>query len=175
MSVILSPVDWLARLPGSNGQRFVVVFEHGTLSVELYAPRGTDPQQPHARDEAYVVVSGSGTFVQGSLRRAFDSGEFLHVAAGVEHRFENFTGDLVVWVIFYDGSMEAKISTPQGDNIQEPHARDEIYVCIRGRGTLVHGGRRDAFEAGDLMFVERGLAHHFEDCSDLAVRVFFFS
>ena len=81
----------------------------------------------------------------------------------------------MTWVIFYDGELESKISTPSGVNIQEPHTRDEIYVCIRGRGTLVHGERRDAFEAGDLMFVERGLAHHFEDFTDLAVWVFFFS
>ena len=31
--------DWLNRLPTPGGQRFVVAFEHGSLSVELYAPR----------------------------------------------------------------------------------------------------------------------------------------
>jgi glucosamine 6-phosphate synthetase-like amidotransferase/phosphosugar isomerase protein len=27
------------------------------MKVEIYAPRGTDPQTPHTRDELYVVVS----------------------------------------------------------------------------------------------------------------------
>ena len=87
MSIVLSPVDWLARLPGEKGERFVLAFEHGTLSVELYAPRGVDPQQPHARDEAYVIVRGSGTFVHGASREAFKAGDFFVVAAGAEHRF----------------------------------------------------------------------------------------
>ena len=43
--------DGLIRLPGPDGERFAGMFRHGTLLVELYAPRGHDPQTPHARDE----------------------------------------------------------------------------------------------------------------------------
>src|SRR3954465_13889977 len=50
--------EGLARLPGSEGERFVELFRHGTLSIELYAPRGTDPQEPHSRDEVYAVACG---------------------------------------------------------------------------------------------------------------------
>jgi mannose-6-phosphate isomerase-like protein (cupin superfamily) len=91
----------LARLPGERGERFAPVFEHGSLLVEIYAPRGNDPQQPHTRDEAYIVVEGRGEFVQGESRVEFGAGDFLFVPAGVAHRFENFTDDLVVWVVFY--------------------------------------------------------------------------
>lgn len=42
----------LSRLPGPEGQRFAVLFEHGSLALEIYAPRGNDPQQPHTRDES---------------------------------------------------------------------------------------------------------------------------
>ena len=91
----------LARLPGSKGERFAAVFERGSLTVEIYAPRGSDPQKPHTRDEVYVVVRGSGEFINGSHRESFGPGDFLFVAAGVEHRFMNFSDDLVVWVIFY--------------------------------------------------------------------------
>jgi mannose-6-phosphate isomerase-like protein (cupin superfamily) len=93
--------DVLARLPTPDGKRFAVAFEHGSLSVELYAPRGTDPQQPHSRDEVYVVVEGSGDFVHGSERSRFGPGDLLFVPAGVPHRFEGFSDDLVTWVIFY--------------------------------------------------------------------------
>jgi mannose-6-phosphate isomerase-like protein (cupin superfamily) len=91
----------LARLPGAQGERFVTVFEHGSLLVEVYAPRGTDPQKPHTRDELYVVVEGSGEFVVGQSRQPFGPGDLLFAAAGEAHRFENFTDDLVVWVVFY--------------------------------------------------------------------------
>lgn len=91
----------LARLPGPVGERFSVVFEHGSLQVEIYAPRGRDSQTPHTRDEVYLVMQGSGEFVNGEHRHPFAVGDFLFVPAGIEHRFENFTDDLLVWVIFY--------------------------------------------------------------------------
>lgn len=93
--------DALARLPGPKGERFVEVFSHRSLSVEMYAPRGTDPQQPHERDEVYVVQRGSGWFLNGSHRHPFDTGDVLFVPAGTTHRFEDFTDDLAVWVFFY--------------------------------------------------------------------------
>ena len=91
----------LARLPTPAGKRFVEWFEHGTLALELYAPRGTDPQQPHARDELYVVVAGSGTFFCGGVRTGFERGDALFAPAGAVHRFEDFSDDLAVWVMFY--------------------------------------------------------------------------
>lgn len=91
----------LERLPGPNGERWGVLLEHGTLEIEIYAPRGTDPQKPHLRDEVYFVVSGSGEFVNGPTRERFGPGDVLFVPAHEEHRFERFTDDLVVWVMFY--------------------------------------------------------------------------
>lgn len=69
--------------------------------MELYAPRDHDPQTPHAQDEVYVVVSGSGEFVNGEERHPFGPGDVLFVPAGRTHRFENFTGDFQTWVIFH--------------------------------------------------------------------------
>lgn len=91
----------MTNLPGPGGERFAELFEHGTLLVEIYAPRGHDPQQPHDRDELYIVVSGSGQFVNGAARHPFGPGDALFVPAGIEHRFEEFGDDLVVWVVFY--------------------------------------------------------------------------
>ena len=46
----LTVPEALARLPGPAGERYVELFQHGTLSVELYAPRSSDPQKPPTRD-----------------------------------------------------------------------------------------------------------------------------
>jgi mannose-6-phosphate isomerase-like protein (cupin superfamily) len=93
--------DELHRLPGPDGERFATIFEHGSLVVEVYAPRGSDPQNPHTRDEVYFIAAGSGEFVCGDSRRQFGPTDLLFVEAGVNHRFENFTDDLAVWVLFY--------------------------------------------------------------------------
>ena len=77
------------------------VFEHGSLLVKLYAPKGTDAQVPHTRDELYVVAQGSGTFVNGDTQHAFVTGDVLFVPAGVPHRFAAFSDDFAVWVMFY--------------------------------------------------------------------------
>jgi mannose-6-phosphate isomerase-like protein (cupin superfamily) len=94
-------VDALLGLPGPEGQRFATVFQHGSLLVEIYAPRGLDPQKPHTRDEVYFVATGNGEYVCGENRQTFGPTDLLFAAAGVEHRFENFSNDLTLWVVFY--------------------------------------------------------------------------
>ncbi|HEV8523121.1 MAG TPA: cupin domain-containing protein [Terriglobales bacterium] len=91
----------LQQLPTPDGKRFAELFRHGSLEVEIFAPRGVDAQKPHTRDEAYIVVSGQGTFFIAGKRERFDAGDFLFAPAGVEHRFEDFSDDFVVWVLFY--------------------------------------------------------------------------
>jgi mannose-6-phosphate isomerase-like protein (cupin superfamily) len=91
----------LARVAELQAERSALLFEHGSLQVKLYAPRGVDTQTPHARDEAYVIMQGRGEFVSGDTRRPCAPGDFLFAPAGVMHRFENFTDDFAVWVFFY--------------------------------------------------------------------------
>src|SRR5262245_23711575 len=92
----LTPANALAAL-AKTGKEFTLLFRHGTLEVEIYKPNKIDRQQPHTRDEVYVVLSGSGTFVSGGTRRPFEAGELLFAPAGVEHRFEGFTDDFATW------------------------------------------------------------------------------
>jgi mannose-6-phosphate isomerase-like protein (cupin superfamily) len=91
----------LAQVPGEGGKRFVTLFTHGSLQLEVYAPRGFDPQQPHSRDEVYIVVAGHGEYVCEGTRQKIESGDFLFAAAGEAHRFEHFSDDFAVWVLFY--------------------------------------------------------------------------
>ena len=99
--------ELLARLPGPvsekwpDGQRFVSGLAHGTMSVELYAPRGTDGQTPHVQDELYFILQGAGEIVIAGERQACQPGDAFFVAAGAEHRFENFSNDFATWVVFW--------------------------------------------------------------------------
>jgi mannose-6-phosphate isomerase-like protein (cupin superfamily) len=78
-----------------------LLLQHGSMELRWYAPKGTDPQTPHDRDELYVVITGQGWFVRGEERGAFRPGDALFVAAGQPHRFEDFSPDLALWVILY--------------------------------------------------------------------------
>ena len=76
-------------------------FEHGTLQIGLYAPRGRDDQTPHTRDEVYVVMRGTGFFQNGDQRHSFAPGDVIFVPAHREHRFESMSDDFAAWVFFY--------------------------------------------------------------------------
>jgi mannose-6-phosphate isomerase-like protein (cupin superfamily) len=98
---IVKLADARRAIPSKDGKLYAELFRHGTLAIEIYAPKGTDLQQPHTRDELYVVAAGSGTFFVEGQHLPFSPGDALFVAAGEVHRFENFTDDLMVWVMFY--------------------------------------------------------------------------
>ena len=89
-----------AALGAADGT-YVDLWKRGTLRVELYEPVDVDEQSPHDQDEIYVVQRGSGNFLVDGKRRSFQPRDFLFVAAGVGHRFVDFTDDLSVWVVFY--------------------------------------------------------------------------
>lgn len=87
--------------PIPAGQRSALMMSHGSMQVKYYAPRGIDEQSPHSQDELYVVIRGTGSFLCGERRHPFGPGDVLFAPAGVHHRFEDFSDDFGVWVIFY--------------------------------------------------------------------------
>ena len=97
----LTPAAALAKIAEAPSRQFVELFAHGSLLVEIYRPDKVDLQTDHARDEIYVVISGTGEFVKNGRRQPFERGEVLFAAAGEQHRFENFTDDFATWVFFY--------------------------------------------------------------------------
>jgi glyoxylate utilization-related uncharacterized protein len=97
-----------------DAPRFAAVFAYGSLEVEIYAPRGVDPQQLHTRDEVYVVVAGHGKFFCDGETRDFAPGELLFVPAGVEHRFLDFSDDFATWVLFYGPEVETPLPPGEG-------------------------------------------------------------
>ncbi len=96
----VNPQNALKQL-AKGKELFATVFEHGTLAVEVYKPKKVDLQEPHIRDEVYIVIAGTGEFLNDGVRTNFMPGDFLFVPAGVVHRFENFTDDFATWVLFY--------------------------------------------------------------------------
>lgn len=94
-------LDDLRNRLTASAQPFVTALAHGTMQVELFAPRGRDTQQPHRQDELYIISRGHSLFVRGKEQVPVTTGDVLFVPAGMAHRFEAFSGDFEAWVIFW--------------------------------------------------------------------------
>src|SRR5262245_9189705 len=93
-----------AGIAGSAGERSVTVLRRGTLDVKLGTPARPNEQAPHEQAEVYIVVRGRGVLFHDGKRDPFEPGDLLFVAAATEHRFEDFSDDLLVWRVFYGPS-----------------------------------------------------------------------
>jgi mannose-6-phosphate isomerase-like protein (cupin superfamily) len=97
----------LAKIPLPANEKWKLgvwdaeVLRHGTMSVEIFAPKEQDFQTPHEQDELYIIVSGSGEFWLNGEMMLFGAGDVIFVPAHADHRFTTFTPDFVTWVVFY--------------------------------------------------------------------------
>lgn len=64
------------------------------------------------------------------------------------------------------GTMMLGLYAPRGTDVQTPHEQDELYVIAAGTGAFVKNGERRDFAAMDVIFVEAGASHRFENVSD---------
>ena len=77
--------------------------------------------------------------------------------------------------LFRHGTLQLRVYAPHGVDDQKPHARDEIYVGLRGEGEFVSEAGTQRFASGDFIFAPAGVPHHFANFSeDFAVWVFFY-
>jgi mannose-6-phosphate isomerase-like protein (cupin superfamily) len=96
------PLAGLLADAAATGNRYLEFLRVPDLSLGLYVLEAgdSDPQQPHAEDEAYVVLAGRSRFTSGSETRDVGPGDTIFVAAGVPHRFHDITERLELIVAF---------------------------------------------------------------------------
>ena len=100
-SCLIRLADARALIPGPAGEHSASVLQRGSLNLKLSLPVNPNEQSPHSQDEIYVIMQGEGVLFHDGKRESFGRGDVMFIAAGTEHRFEDFTEDLTVWVIFY--------------------------------------------------------------------------
>jgi mannose-6-phosphate isomerase-like protein (cupin superfamily) len=93
--------DARARIPGPAREHYATLLQRGSLRLLLSRPLRPNEQAPHAQDELYFIVQGSGVLFHDGKRERFKAGDALFVAAGTEHHFEDSSDDFTVWVVFY--------------------------------------------------------------------------
>jgi mannose-6-phosphate isomerase-like protein (cupin superfamily) len=94
-------VDATRRALVERGGGYEAVHRSPGLEIGVYvlvAPEA-DRQQPHAEDEVYIVLEGSGVLDVEGTTTALSEGMALFVAAGAEHRFTAYE-QLALLVIF---------------------------------------------------------------------------
>jgi mannose-6-phosphate isomerase-like protein (cupin superfamily) len=88
------------RLRAAGGG-YEVVHESTGVELGVYVLVAPEPdrQQPHADDEVYVVLEGSGVLEVAGESVPVEEGDAVFVEAGAEHRFTAYE-QLAVLVIF---------------------------------------------------------------------------
>src|SRR6266568_4294351 len=85
----------------ASGGGYEIVHESPGLEFGVYVLVAPEPdrQQPHADDEVYVVLDGSGVLEVESASVPVEVGDAVFVEAGAEHRFTAYE-QLCLLVIF---------------------------------------------------------------------------
>ena len=77
--------------------------------------------------------------------------------------------------LFSHGSLTVEMYQPQGQDLQKPHTRDELYVIATGRSRFALEGQNWDVVPGDVLFVPAQAEHRFLDFSDdFSTWVFFY-
>ena len=61
------------------------------------------------------------------------------------------------------------------EDLQQPHAEDEVYFVVSGRAGFEADGRRQEVGPGTVLFVEKRVLHRFVDVTEELVLVVFFA
>jgi mannose-6-phosphate isomerase-like protein (cupin superfamily) len=87
-----SDVSDAAKRLVATGGGYEIVHESPGLELGVYVLVAPEPdrQQPHADDELYHVLDGSGTLEHEGRRIPIGPGDTLFVAAGEQHRFVDY-------------------------------------------------------------------------------------
>jgi mannose-6-phosphate isomerase-like protein (cupin superfamily) len=103
----ISLQDMLVKLPlpatakWPQGVWDAEALAHGSMSLIVFAPVGTDYQTAHGQDELYIVHRGYGVLMVEEERFPFVAGDVLFVPAKALHRFVEFSDDFVTWAVFW--------------------------------------------------------------------------
>lgn len=94
-------VDAVRRRLEAGSGGYEIVHESPGLELGVYVLVAPDPdkQEPHDRDEVYVVLEGEGVLTVEGKELQLSPGDAAFVAAGDDHRFSRYER-LVLFVLF---------------------------------------------------------------------------
>jgi mannose-6-phosphate isomerase-like protein (cupin superfamily) len=93
------------------------------------------------------------------------SAEWTFSVADVPAKLPNDPETMRFHYALRHGTMKVGLYAPLSKDLQSAHKQDELYVIVSGKGEFVKAGRRRQFGPHDVIFVEAGTDHHFEQFS----------
>ena len=84
-----------------DGEPYECLLNQPGAQLLIFAPRGTDHQTEHNRDEAYICVAGRATLEIEGKPQLFAAGDLAWVPKYVAHRFIDMSDDFTTWVAFF--------------------------------------------------------------------------
>jgi mannose-6-phosphate isomerase-like protein (cupin superfamily) len=86
---------------------YEVFFDTPSLELGVYVLVAPDPddQEPHDRDEVYVVLEGEGVLTVEGKEQRLGPGDAAFVAAGDDHRFSGY--ERIVLFVLFDNTTKA--------------------------------------------------------------------
>jgi len=69
-------------------------------------------------------------------------------------------------ILLQHGNMRVEYYAPRGVDNQTPHKQDEIYIINSGGASFDRNGVTVRCKVNDVLFVPKGMPHHFFDMSD---------
>jgi mannose-6-phosphate isomerase-like protein (cupin superfamily) len=126
----------------------------GTVSAdnEDQLASGCTEAQKHKNKGDRIVAATSSSFHM----TVADAAAALSNQAAAQARFVT---------LLQRGTLSIELYAPQGEDLQQPHRQDELYVVISGHGTFLNGDTHHPFGPGDVLFVPAGVVHRFEQFS----------
>jgi mannose-6-phosphate isomerase-like protein (cupin superfamily) len=83
---------------------------------------------------------------------------------------DQYPGGAPSVTVLAHGSMQLRLFAPSlnrdGQDHQQPHTQDELYLVHAGSGEIVIDGVRHAAVPGDAFFVAAGVLHQFENFTE---------
>ena len=92
--------------------------------------------------------------------------DWLFSLADVAASLPNEPGAMRFHYALRRGSMKVGLYALDRVDTQGPHKQDELYVVVSGSGWFTKNGERRRFGPHDVIFVEAGASHCFDDFSD---------
>jgi mannose-6-phosphate isomerase-like protein (cupin superfamily) len=95
--ISLAAARQLPWKPGRSAEAFI----DGDLEIRFTPKPSKGMQTPHARDELYIIASGTGRYRVEDCVTEVGAGDLLFAAARTAHGFEDFSDDFAIWIVFY--------------------------------------------------------------------------
>jgi len=97
----LAPLPRPASAKWPEGEPYDCLVNQPGAQLLIFAPRGTDHQTEHNRDEAYICATGHATLEIEGKPQPFGAGDLAFVPKNVPHRFLDMSEDFATWVAFF--------------------------------------------------------------------------